>query len=121
MLRYSSPPQTYDPSRLFDVLLRRLRLTSDEMLCHVLGIAPFLLARIRKNDYPVVPELLLRINEVSGINVRELRCIMGDRRSEFRIGDAGMTQRRAGETSCTAASAQEKLIEAGDSSLPNRA
>lgn len=123
MLRYSYLPQTYDPNRLFDALLRKLHLSSDEALCNTLGIVPFLLVRIRNGDYPVVPELLIRINEISGINVQELHRIMGDRRSQFRMGgDAGAAQRRTWEANRAAAPAlapaQEKLIESGDGDSP---
>lgn len=72
---------------MLDALLRRLELANDDALCAELHVAPFVIARVRSGQSPVPPSLLIRINELSGINVRELRHLMGDRRSEYRMGD----------------------------------
>ncbi|HYD59420.1 MAG TPA: hypothetical protein VEC35_03655 [Noviherbaspirillum sp.] len=75
----------FDPNRLFDALLDQLELENDEALAHTLHVEPYLIKRIRDHQYALDPSLLIRINEVSGINMRELRQIMGDRRTEYRL------------------------------------
>jgi hypothetical protein len=75
----------FDPNRLFDALLDQLDLENDEALSHALHVEPYLVKRIREHQLPLDPSLLIRINEVSGINMRELRQIMGDRRAEYRL------------------------------------
>lgn len=75
----------FDPNRLFDALLDQLELENDEALAHTLHVEPYLIKRIRDHQYSLDPSLLIRINEVSGINMRELRQIMGDRRTEYRL------------------------------------
>jgi hypothetical protein len=80
-----TPADSCDPNRLFDALLCRFRLEDDETLSHVLDVESYLIARIRQHHYPVESSLLIRINEVFGINVRELRQLMGDRRQQYRL------------------------------------
>lgn len=77
--------ESFDPNRLFDALLDQLDLENDEALSHALHVEPYLIKRIREHRHPLDPSLLIRINEVSGINMRELRQIMGDRRAEYRL------------------------------------
>lgn len=81
------PAIPFDPNRMLDALLRRLQLANDDALCAELHVAPFVIARIRSGQSPIPPSLLIRINELYGINVRELRQLMGDRRREYRMGD----------------------------------
>lgn len=104
----------FDPNRMLDTLLRKLQLANNDALCAELHVAPFVIARIRSGQSPIPPSLLIRINELSGINVRELRHLMGDRRREYRMGDfvparepaAGLGLRR-------------RLMDTDDAGLPN--
>lgn len=104
----------FDPNRMFDILLRRLEMASDEALCAELHVAPFVIARIRSGQSPIPPSLLIRINELSGINVRELRRLMGDRRSEYRMGDFVPARETA-----HASGAYRRLMDGDDAGLPN--
>lgn len=79
------PHEPFDPNRLFDTLLQMLDLENDEALSHALHVEPYLIKRIRERQHPLDPSLLIRINEVTGINMRELRQMMGDRRTEYRL------------------------------------
>lgn len=76
-----------DPNRLFDALRQQLDCENDEALAHALHVEPYLVARIRRHQQPVEPSLLICINEATGINMRELRRMMGDRRAEYRLDD----------------------------------
>lgn len=77
----------YDPARLLKALQRILRLRSDTALARVLEVPVVLLQQVRVGTIPVTPELLIRMEEVSGWSGRQLRDLMGDRRLKFRFDD----------------------------------
>lgn len=80
--------EPFDPNRLFDTLQQMLDLENDEALSHVLHVEPYLIKRVRERQHPLDPSLLIRINEATGINMRDLRQMMGDRRTEYRLDAA---------------------------------
>lgn len=92
--RLKAMEATYDPNRLLDRLLQRMELEDDEALCRVLDVGPPLLAMVRSRQLPVGPSLLIRITEVSGISIPELRKLMGDRRAQYRLTDLQAKRRR---------------------------
>ncbi|MEC4717923.1 hypothetical protein RY831_02060 [Noviherbaspirillum sp. CPCC 100848] len=108
------PAFRFDPNRMLDVLLRRLQLANDDALCAELHVAPFVIARIRSGQSPIPPSLLIRINELSGINVRELRQLMGDRRREYRMGEFVPARQPAVE-----AGIRRRAMDADDAGLPS--
>lgn len=75
----------YDPGRLLSALRTPLQLRSDAGLARVLEVPAELLTRVRSGEIPVTPELLIRMEEVSGWSGRKLRDLMGDRRQKFRF------------------------------------
>lgn len=77
---------TYDPNRLIDALLDRLRLKNDAALCRVLDISPPIISKIRHGRLPVGASILIRMHEETGLHVRQLRELMGDRRGTYRYG-----------------------------------
>lgn len=77
----------YDPNMLLDQLLEHLSLKNDAALSRVLEVAPPVISKIRHGKLPVGASLLLRMHEVSGMSIRDLRSLMGDRRSRFRMSD----------------------------------
>lgn len=82
------PMLEYNPDRLLDTLCQNLRLKNDAQLCRFLEIAPPIVSKIRHRRLPVGASLLIRMHEVSGLNIKDLRFLMGDRRSKYRISDA---------------------------------
>jgi plasmid maintenance system antidote protein VapI len=78
-------PVAYNPDNLLNALIERLELKKDAALARLLEIAPPLLSKIRHRRLPVGAALLIRMHEVSGLPVRELRNLMGDRRQKYRI------------------------------------
>lgn len=76
----------YKPSRLLDVLQERLGLANDGRLANALEIPTSSVSRMRNGKIPVYPALLIRMHEVSGLSIQELREIVGDRRSKVRCG-----------------------------------
>lgn len=76
--------QSYNPSNLFDFLCRRYRAKTDVQLAMLLGVGNPLICKMRRRVQPVSGSLLIRIHEITGISIRELKEIMGDRRSKQR-------------------------------------
>jgi hypothetical protein len=74
----------YDPNRFLDVLAQKLGVTSDKGLSRKLQIAKHVLHAIRAGCLPIGASILLAISEATGIGMRELRNILGDRRSRIR-------------------------------------
>lgn len=80
--------ETYDPNRLLDSLIERLKLKNDAALSRALEVAPPVISKIRHRRLPVGASLLIRMHEVSDLSIRELRELMGDRRTKYRLSDA---------------------------------
>lgn len=80
----------YDPNRLIDALLDKLTLKNDAALSRALAVEAPTISKIRHRRIRVGAAMLLRMHEVSGINIEELRALMGDRRTRVRMpGDHG--------------------------------
>jgi F0F1-type ATP synthase beta subunit len=77
----------YDPNHLLDTLIQKLAIKNDAALSRALEVAPPVISKIRHSRLPVGASLLIRMHEVSGMSIRELRQLMGDRRAKFRISD----------------------------------
>jgi hypothetical protein len=74
----------YMPSRLFDLICKRHELKTDRELAHFLGIGSPQTCRVRHGLQPLSGHLLIRIHEVTGLQIQELKVLMGDRRSQHR-------------------------------------
>jgi len=77
----------YDPNTLLDTLIKTLGIKNDAALSRALEVAPPVISKIRHKILPVGPSLLIRMHEESGISIKEIRNLMGDRRSKFRMPD----------------------------------
>ncbi|MBB3220189.1 hypothetical protein FHS02_000976 [Massilia umbonata] len=77
--------RTYDPNRLLDHLIDRLDLKNDAALARTLDVAPPVISKIRHYRLAIGASLLIRMHEVSDIAIGDLRILMGDRRSKFRV------------------------------------
>ena len=80
----TSQPE-YDPDNLLDSLLKKLELKNDAALSRVLDVAPPVISKIRHRRLPVGASILIRMHEVSGLTVGDLRALLGDRRQKFRL------------------------------------
>jgi transcriptional regulator with XRE-family HTH domain len=78
----------YNPDRLLDTLRDNLHLKNDAQLCRVLEISPPVVSKIRHRKLPVGASLLIRMHEATGLGIKDLRFLLGDRRSKYRISDA---------------------------------
>jgi transcriptional regulator with XRE-family HTH domain len=83
-----SSDQTYNPDRLLDALLQNMHLKNDAALARMLEVAPPMISKIRHGRLPVGASLLIRMHEVTELSISDLRFLMGDRRSKYRLSDA---------------------------------
>lgn len=79
---------SYNPNRLLDILLGKMQLKNDAALARMLEVAPPVISKIRHHRLPVGASLLIRMYEVTGMSIRDLRDLMGDRRAKYRLSDA---------------------------------
>jgi len=67
---------SYDPNRVLDAIIKKLKLKNDAALSRVLEVAPPVISKIRHNTLPIGATILLRMHEVSNFSIRELRALM---------------------------------------------
>lgn len=75
----------YDPNHLLDTLMQHLGIDNDGALSRRLKIAREVIGNIRRGTVPVCASMLLWMQEASGIDVTELRRLLGDRRAKYRL------------------------------------
>ena len=75
-IRRLPPHAQYDPNRVLDAIIDKLRLKNDAALSRVLEVAPPVISKIRHNTLPIGATLLLRMHEESEFSIRELRALM---------------------------------------------
>jgi hypothetical protein len=85
----------YDPDRLLDALIQILNVKNDAGLSRALEVAPPMISKIRHRKFAVSASLLIRMHEVCGLSIMELRRLMGDRRGKFRISGAQFKPKQA--------------------------
>ncbi|RJG01912.1 hypothetical protein [Noviherbaspirillum sedimenti] len=83
-----SSQESYNPNHLLDFLLEKMALKNDAALSRKLEVAPPVISKIRHRRLPIGASLLIRMHEVTGMTIRDLRDLMGDRRTKYRLSDA---------------------------------
>lgn len=78
----------YMPSRLFDVICQTRGLKTDVELAALLGVGSAQICKVKHRVQPLSGQLLLRIHEVTGMEIGELKGLMGDRRAKHRLSRA---------------------------------
>lgn len=66
----------YDPNRVLDAIISKLRLKNDAALARILEVAPPVISKIRHSTLPIGATILLRMHEVSEFSIGELRSLM---------------------------------------------
>jgi plasmid maintenance system antidote protein VapI len=82
-----STQRNYDPDQLLASLIGKLKLKNDAALSRALEVSPPVISKIRHRRLPVTASVLIRMHEVSELSIKELRELMGDRRTKFRISE----------------------------------
>jgi hypothetical protein len=75
----------YNPDNLLDAMIEKLQLKNDAALSRALEVAPPVISKIRHRRLPVGASILIRMHEVSDLTVTELRELLGDRRTKYRL------------------------------------
>ena len=76
----------YSPDRLLNTVREALRLKNDAALARMLEVPAPLISKIRSRRLPVGAGILIRMHEATGLEILDLRSLMGDRRRKLRIG-----------------------------------
>ena len=90
--------ESYNPNHLLDILLGKMQLKNDAALSRLLEVAPPVISKIRHHRLPVGASLLIRMHD--------LRDLMGDRRTKYRLSDA-QGRPKPEEKAAAAAAAQQ--------------
>lgn len=77
----------YRNSDLLDTLIDFLGLKNYAALARELQVSPPIISKIKNGTLPVSAAILIRMHEVSGLSILELRACMGDDRKRFGIMD----------------------------------
>lgn len=86
--------QSYNPDNLLNTLIQKLAIKNDAALSRALEVAPPVISKIRHRRLPVGASLLIRMHEVADLSIAELRALMGDRRSKYRVSGVRITSAR---------------------------
>lgn len=100
----------YQPSRLFDAICKHRALKTDSELARLLGIGNAQICKVRHGVQPLSGQLLLRIHEVTGIDISQLKVLMGDRRSKQRPSRAKWTNCDTCRANGTKSAGQGRLL-----------
>lgn len=77
--------EAYNPDNLLNSLIQKLAIKNDAALSRALEVAPPVISKIRHRRLPIGASLLIRMHEVADLSIAELRELMGDRRTKYRV------------------------------------
>jgi plasmid maintenance system antidote protein VapI len=80
-----TPFQPYDPNGMLNAIISKLLLNSDAELERLSEVQAPVISKIRHHRMVVSGAMLLRIHEATGLSMRALQNLMGDRRLMFRF------------------------------------
>jgi hypothetical protein len=88
--------KVYDPNRLLDLVVEKMKLKNDADMSRLLQVGAPVLSKIRHARAPVGARLLIRMHEVTGLELKHLRDAMGDRRTKYRLSSVqGMPEHKS--------------------------
>lgn len=70
--------KSYTPNKLLNTVAAKLGITDDAVLCQEIGVHRTTISNIRNRRMAVSSALIVRMHEVTGMSIRELRQEMGD-------------------------------------------
>src|SRR5579872_4329029 len=77
-----------DPNILLDALIEKLKLKNDAALSRVLEVAPPVISKLRHGALPIGPTMLIRMHEVSDLNIRDMRALMLKGAAQVQLADS---------------------------------
>jgi hypothetical protein len=75
---------SYQPAKLFDTLCVMNALRTDSQLAIFLGVGSAQICKVRHRLQPLSASLLIRVHELTGLEIREIKALAGDRRGKQR-------------------------------------
>ncbi len=75
----------YSPAHLLNEISRLLSVRNDSQLANRLDVTCTRLSRVRNGHTPLTAALLIRMHEVTELDIATLLRLLGDRRGRFRI------------------------------------
>ena len=102
-MSYLSNKEAFDPNKLLDTVIEKLNLKNDAALSRKLEVRPPVISKIRHRRLPVGASLLIRMHEVTGLNIKELRLLMSTSGDQNKDGESarpistGRTTRSLGQ------------------------
>ncbi|NHQ93869.1 hypothetical protein [Janthinobacterium lividum] len=76
----ASTIHTHDAAVLVKCLLDYMGLRNDACLARELGVPPFKVSKLRRSGAALDTDMLIRMHEVSGLSIGELRALANTRR-----------------------------------------
>jgi len=67
----------YDPNRLFDAVLKKLKIKDDTQLAGLFGVTPGAISRVRRRHNPLSYKFIALISENTGWSVKEVKMMAG--------------------------------------------
>lgn len=102
----------YGSNYLLDVLLSKMQLRNDAALARMLEVTPLVISKVREQRLPVSTSLLIRMHELTGMSLLELRELVGDCRAKYQPSSS--TVRTEGERAAN--NARSSRTESGPNS-----
>lgn len=90
--KISVPTGQYDPGKLLDAVIKNKGLKTYARLAKLLEVDRCTLTQIKSRKLALSPRLLKRLQEVSGMSIREMRDLMDDRRHAIRMAEFADTE-----------------------------
>lgn len=78
--------EAYDPNKLLDELSADMQVEDDTALARALELSRPQIGQIRHGKLRIGATILLRMQEFSGIPIKKLKTLLGDKRSKYRFG-----------------------------------
>jgi hypothetical protein len=77
--------KVFDPSKLLDLIKERFAVQTDSQLAELLNMTSPQISRIRHCGVPLSASALIKIHEISGLPIKRLKSLCGDRRASQRV------------------------------------
>jgi hypothetical protein len=77
--------KVFDPARLLDVIKEQFGMQTDSELAYLLNMTSPQISRIRHRGVPLSASALIKIHEISGLPIKRLKNLCGDRRAGQRV------------------------------------
>jgi plasmid maintenance system antidote protein VapI len=69
--------KSYKPAALFDTMMARLSLKNDAAISRLLQLPPPIISKVRSKQVSITAATVLRIHDVTGWTISDIRSLMG--------------------------------------------